>query len=439
MVYISLGSNVGNRLAYLQQAVALLRKSPLIAHMKCSIVLETQAILPEHAPLDWHQPYLNMMVCAQTHASPPVFLEALQLIEQMLGRVPSLPKNSPRCIDLDIVLWDDLVLSTPILQVPHPALPQRPFMIHLMAMLHPQAIYPQIPNHPFCGKNFFEIAALMPDLPQCFLRSYALCPALVGVLNITPDSFSDGGLYVQAEQAIAQVAALYQAGAVVVDIGAQSTRPGAAMLSPEAEYARLEPVLSGLYARRSDDALPTLSLDSFSPEVICKVLEHYPMDWINVQGAIPDETLRVIAQHGCKIVSMHALSIPPQVHVRLDDRQDPITLMQHWIEERVSHLLGCGFSEEAIIVDPGIGFGKSLYQNMALLREVHRLKRSGIALLIGHSRKSYLNAFSARQASERDLETMAISEWLRRADVDYLRVHAVAEHQRFFVAQQAIA
>jgi dihydropteroate synthase len=94
----------------------------------------------------------------------------------------------------------------------------------------------------------------------------------------------------------------------------------------------------------------------------------------------------------------------------------------------------CGFSKNNIIIDPGIGFGKSVYQNISLLKNIYHLKKFGCEVLIGHSRKSYVSSFSRSEAKERDLETIAISGMLAHQDVDYLRVHNVREHQRFFVA-----
>lgn len=182
-----------------------------------------------------------------------------------------------------------------------------------------------------------------------------------------------------------------------------------------------------------------ISLDSFLPETIRQILEHYPIDWINdVTGNLDTHTLKYIAERGLKIVSMHSLSIPPKKNHCLSFDSPPIDLLSQWAEQKIIQLKNCGFNEKTIILDPGIGFGKSPYQNLALLRHIAVLKNTGCQILVGHSRKSYLSSFHHAKPQERDLETIAVSGVLGRHRVDYLRVHNVINHQRFFSAEQAI-
>ncbi len=437
MIYISIGSNIGNRLTFLDQAVLLLKERHL-KNLQCSIVLETKAILPPEAPSDWNKPFLNMIVCGNTNQSPSELLEGLKTIERELGRPITYERYSPRVIDLDIIFFDEQLVHTPDLQVPHPELCNRPFIVHLMALLNPYQRYPFITNHPFSKKTFFEIAQSVPNLQECFTRTFTLYPKLVGVLNITPDSFSDGNLYLQSESAIEKALALHSEGATIIELGAQSTRPSAQFLDAKTEYERLAPVLSGIYDRISAKNI-LISIDSFSSSVILPILERYPIAWVNdVKGDLEDDTLRTISKHGCKIVIMHSLGIPPTTKMRLSDELDPITAIQEWIKIKTDHLIDCGFKPNDIIIDPGIGFGKSVYQNIWLLRFVDELKKMGFQTLLGHSRKSYMSAFSKVAPSDRDLETIAISEHLWQSKVDFLRVHNVMHHQRFFVAQQSI-
>ncbi len=424
MIYISIGSNMGNRFSHLQKAAQLL-KERYFKNLKSSIILETKAILQNDAPPGWDRPFLNMVVYGSCSSSPEELLKGLKQIECDIGRLQVYEKWAPRVIDLDILLWDDLTLDTPYLKIPHPELINRPFLLHLMAMLSPMAVV---------NKTF---GTINPNIKDCFLRSFTLSPELVGIVNITPDSFSDGGLYYDADQATEQALRLLSDGASIVELGAQSTRPGSSIQTPKAEYARLKPVLDDLnqYMEVGDIKV---SIDSFWPDVILNVLEHYNIAWVNDQkGDLDDNTLKAVASSGCSIVIMHSLSIPPHKDNVIPGDTDSIDTINHWIEKSINRLLNLGFNESSIIIDPGIGFGKSLYQNIWILRNIEALQSFGCKVLVGHSRKSFISSFSTEPVFNRDLETIALSSALHNK-VDFLRVHNVRDHMRFFVAQAAL-
>ena len=166
-----------------------------------------------------------------------------------------------------------------------------------------------------------------------------------------------------------------------------------------------------------------------------KILEKYNIFAINdVSGALDDVTLRYIADYGCKIIVMHSITIPPNKNDLITFDKSPIDTIYNWAKGMIDKLIACGFSLNQIVIDPGIGFGKSCYQNLSLLKNMGLLKKLPCQILVGHSRKSYINSFSSADIAERDLETIAISQKLHNARIDYLRVHNVADHQRFFVA-----
>lgn len=424
MIYISIGSNMGNRFSHLQKAAQLLQER-YFKNLKSSIILETKAILPNDAPPGWDRPFLNMVVYGSCSSSPEELLKGLKQIECDIGRLKVYEKWAPRVIDLDILLWDDLTLDTPYLKIPHPELINRPFLLHLMAMLSPMAVV---------NKTF---GTVNPNIKDCFLRSFTLSPELIGIVNITPDSFSDGGLYYDADQATKQALRLLSDGASIVELGAQSTRPGSSIQTPKAEYARLKPVLDDLnqYMKVGDIKV---SIDSFWPDVILNVLEHYNIAWVNDQkGDLDDNTLKAIASSGCSIVIMHSLSIPPHSDNIIPSDIDPIDTISNWAERNINRLLALGFDQSSIIIDPGIGFGKSMYQNIQILRSIETLQNFGCKVLVGHSRKSFISSFSTEPVFNRDLETIALSSALHNK-VDFLRVHNVRDHMRFFVAQAAL-
>jgi 2-amino-4-hydroxy-6-hydroxymethyldihydropteridine diphosphokinase len=167
MVYISLGSNLGNRINNLRTAAAFLIQGYL-RNTTCSIVLETEAILPENAPIEWNKPFLNMIVSGETELSPHELLAALKSIETQMGRPELYEVWSPRIIDLDNLLWDELVINSPALKIPHPELNNRPFLQHLLALMEVKL-----------SQNL--------QITNLFEKSFVLSPQLVGVVNVTHD------------------------------------------------------------------------------------------------------------------------------------------------------------------------------------------------------------------------------------------------------------
>lgn len=413
MIYIGIGSNLGHRLYYLQQALEMLGKRGL-RDISCSMVLETECLLLEGSPPSWNKPFLNMVVAGKFDSPPDRLLAVLKEIEREIGRPEQYEKWAPRVIDLDILLWDGITIDTPQLKIPHPELMKRPFLTHLLGTMGIRQ-YQQAPPSP------------------CFIKSLVVFPRLVGIVNVTEDSFSDGQKFAKTSAAIAHALKLAEDGATVIDIGAQSTRPGAILHSPGEEYARLAPVLDGLKSLFQDKAVP-LSIDSFQPFVIRKILKTYPVAWINdVKGNLDDETLKLILAQGCRLCIMHSLSIPADKKVTLPANHDPLEAVLAWAQRRVEHLQKIGFKKENIIVDPGIGFGKSAYQSMEILRRLEELRPLGTPILIGHSRKSFMESFTCQGAALRDIESLAVSALVRQK-ADFLRVHNVADHMRFFVA-----
>ncbi len=435
MIFIGIGSNLGDRLSNIRWAVELMQ-SRCLHQTQSSIILETQAILPIDAPPEWNKKYLNMVICGETNLSSHEMLHELKSIEYEIGRFVGYEKWSPRVIDLDILLWHQDVIHTPELRIPHQHLLDRHFLIHLIALLQPYYCYPKTSSL-YDEKTFGEIAHGIDEINGSFVRGFVLYPQFVGVINITPDSFSDGGLYIHEVPALDKVLQLINDGASIIELGPQSTRPNVTMLNHEEEYARLEPVLDRLsYHMQNQDI--QVSIDTFWPDTVLKVLKHYKISFVNdVKGDLDERTLEIIADSGCKIVVMHSLTIPPNRYTRIDDNVTAISPIYTWAEKTMDKLLKCGFKKEDIVIDPGIGFGKSTYQNIQLLRDAHELKELGCKTMVGHSRKGYINGFyQSLVPRERDLETIAVSQALYDLGIDYLRVHNVADHQRFFVAQE---
>ncbi len=430
VIYLSLGSNTGDRLENLRRALRCVEQRCL-THVKTSIVLETKAILPPDAPQEWDRPYLNMIVCGESSLSPKQLLASLQQIELEMGREKDHLHWSPRTIDIDILLYNDLCLATDSLQVPHLELLNRPFFLHLLALLNP------LLKHP--GNHLpFELLAQQAADTDVFIRSLCLAPKFVGVVNVTPDSFSDGGEHDSTQAALTHAERLLDEGASVIEFGAQSTRPGSQQMGAAYELQRLEPILDLWYAHPKLKSIP-VSIDTYWLEVMIKLVENYPIAWINdVKCQLDKGTLKIIANAGCSICVMHSLSVPPQrdLHLPLEDL--PMAHIEQWFAPLLEKLQACGFERSSIIFDPGLGFGKTMFQNWALLRQIERMKQWGCPILIGHSRKSFYNAVCKENFAQRDVETLAVSSCLQPFNVDYLRVHNVQMHQRFFSTQHCL-
>lgn len=399
--------------------------------MRISVIFETKAILPAGSPETWNLPYLNLVILGKTSLSPDALLFHLKQIENELGRDPNALRWAPRIIDLDILAWDQQVISYEGLTIPHQDLMHRPFLIGLMASLDSEWHYPA-PGLAYSHLSLSEILHYHIKSDNSFIKCFLPFPQMVGIVNVTPDSFSDGGCYFNAKIAIERIQELAVQGASVIDIGAQSTRPNAQCTSSTEEWERLEPIFDFLaHEFILRPSKPYISLDSYNSEVIQRALQCYPIDWINdVQGNEDHDFLNLISKTKCKIVINHSLGIPPSKENILPFNANPIQLVYDWAQSKIERFSLYGIPKDRIIVDPGIGFGKSMFQSFSLLREVGFLKKLGCEILVGHSRKSFLNLISTQHSSERDNETIGISHYLCKQGVDYLRVHNVEAHQR---------
>jgi dihydropteroate synthase len=245
---------------------------------------------------------------------------------------------------------------------------------------------------------------------------------IMGIVNVTPDSFSDGGLYLDASAAIAHGEELAAAGADVLDIGGESTRPGAAEVSVEEELGRTQPVVEALAA-----AGHVISIDTSKVAVAKAALDAGAQIVNDVTGLRGDPDLAgLCAARGCDVVLMHMLGSPRtmQDDPRYDDVVDDV---KAFLAERVEHAVGAGIAEERIWIDPGIGFGKTLEHNLEILRRLGELRDLGRPIIVGTSRKRFIGAITGREAEERIGGTVASNVLALLNGADAFRVHDVAE------------
>ena len=245
---------------------------------------------------------------------------------------------------------------------------------------------------------------------------------VMGILNVTPDSFSDGGRHAGPAAALEHARRMIAEGAEIIDIGGESTRPGAAEVSVEEEIARTRPVVAAL--RAEWDGL--LSVDTMKAEVAAAALEA-GADLVNdVSGLTADPAMAgVCAATGCGVVVMHMQGDPRTM--QLSPRyEDVVAEVRGFFEERLAALVAAGIDPEAICFDPGIGFGKSVEHNLALLRALPELGVGGRPLLLGVSRKSFIGkVLGSPDLDDRAWPTVAITARTREAGVMIHRVHDV--------------
>jgi len=431
MIVLGLGSNLGDRLANLRKALDAIKKIPDMRVRQVSPIYISDALMPENAPADWDMPYLNLAIRCDATLMPLDLLKHLKNIEWSIGRKPEVRHWGPRIIDIDILAVDDLVIESETLTVPHSNLQERPFALWPLADVAP------LWKFPFPGANQGKTAAqIVEQWGSRFsgeapfhtrqINQRVDTPQLVGIVNVTPDSFSDGGQFFQRDQALQQIAHLINSGAEIIDIGAESTAPSAKPLDVEKEWARLEPILDGIKDSRTKFLLPPkFSIDTRHAAVAAKALK-FGADWINDVSGLDDPAMReIIAQSKADCVVMHHLSIPERRDHILPRDQDPVAIVHSWGEKRLTELELQGIARERIIFDPGIGFGKMAEQSLLILKNTRIFADLGVRVLIGHSRKTFLSLLSGLPYAERDIETMAMSVCLAFQPVTYLRVHNV--------------
>jgi dihydropteroate synthase len=245
---------------------------------------------------------------------------------------------------------------------------------------------------------------------------------LMGVINVTPDSFSDGGSFIEPDAAVTHGKRLINEGADILDIGGESTRPGADPVSEDEELWRVMPVLEGLA-----DSGAQLSIDTMKPGVARHAIDTGATIVNDVTAfRFAPEMAQLVAESGATTCLMHMLGEPRTMQLN-PTYDDVVSDVKAFLEERLAFAVGEGVPEEKIWLDPGIGFGKNLDHNLELLRRLDELTAIGRPLVIGTSRKSFLGKITGRDVAERLAGTIATNVLALERGATIFRVHDVAE------------
>jgi dihydropteroate synthase len=416
--FVALGSNLGDRRAALCFAVEGLIDVVAVSH-----VYETD---PVGGP-DGQGAYLNMVVKLHTTLRPHELLARCLALELDMGRVRTIA-NGPRTLDADVLLYGDVKLDEPSLIIPHPRMWDRRFVMQPLADVAAHRLPPKWDSQLAEG-GVRRVAPLATSMSQAFLlprhRPGHGC-RVMGILNVTPDSFSDGGRWHSTEKAIMRGKELWRDGADIVDVGGESTRPGSSRVSEATELERVLPVVAALSA----DGI-TVSIDTTRASVARACVDAGALVVNDVSGGLGDPAMfRQVAELGVAFVMMHWRS-HSAVMAQHADYDDVVVDVKRELTQRIERAVTDGVRLSQIVLDPGLGFSKSSDHNWELLAQLEALTNLGLPILVGASRKRFLGELladsgSVRSTDERDASSAAVTAILvARHSLWGVRVHDV--------------
>ncbi|KAI9307342.1 Dihydropteroate synthase-like protein [Cunninghamella echinulata] len=440
--FIAMGSNMGDRVGNIYQALDLLEK-------ECSSVVVDTSYLYETPPM-YHtdQPvFLNGVCKINTCLDPHQLLSKLKEVEATLGRQQTTFRNGPRPIDLDILFYNDLVMETEDLIIPHIAIQEREFVLWPLCDVAKEMEHPKL--YKTCGQLLSQLLKVTAESEQGPLIINKVIPIqkgsqktiwnwkdqtfIMGILNTTPDSFSDGGSYIDIEKAIEAAYRMKEDGASMIDVGGMSTRPGADDSFPEEEeIRRVVPVIKGLREKGFD--LP-ISIDTFRAKVAEAAIEA-GADMINdISGGSRDPNmLAVMAKYKVPVCLMHMRGDAKTMMSKENttyDNGDVMDAISQQLYVLVQRAIASGVYRWNIIIDPGIGFAKTADQDFTILRRLGDMIAEdalleGFPILMGPSRKKFIGRVTGVDvADQRSFGTAGAVAASVAGGANILRVHDV--------------
>jgi dihydropteroate synthase len=261
-------------------------------------------------------------------------------------------------------------------------------------------------------------------------------PVLIGILNVTLDSFSDGGEFFGVEPAVAQAEKMLDEGAHMIDVGGESTRPGSDPVSPEEELRRVLPVVRGILEFRPEAIVSTDTYRASTAEAVLDAGARVVNDVTALRG--DPKMAGLVAERGCPVVLMHMLGEPKSM--QQDPRyEDVVREVRDFLAGRTEYAASAGVREENVILDPGVGFGKTLRHNLQLLNNLDVFVELGFPVLVGASRKSFLGKIlGSEDAGDRLFGTVATSVMAYERGATLFRVHDVRANKEALEVAAAV-
>jgi dihydropteroate synthase len=422
--YLSLGSNLGNTSQNIEDAYGLFAS-------KCKILKKSTTILTKPYGITDQPDFANSAIKVETELEPLELLDFIKSIEAELGRVEN-KRWRERLIDIDIIFYDDLAVDIPnvdkeliiskdpmkhnLLTIPHKDYQNRTFVLEPLLEIEPELV------DPTTGVKLIQTYRSLVNCYASILDSQSTL--IMGILNVTPDSFSDGGKNSSLDFVVENYKQMVADGADIVDIGGESTRPKAVAVGLQEEIDRVMHVIQGV---RSFDQKTILSIDTYKPEVAELALQN-GFDIVNdITGLTNPKMLNVIVKYNCPVVIMHKKGDP----ATMQDSPYYDDVVQEVYDFFVQQIEVCKEAGiEKIILDAGIGFGKRLQDNLDLIKNLEKFMELGYPILFGSSRKGMYRELFDLDIDNREEVTMATTAFVIQKKAKIVRVHNVRGNKR---------
>ncbi|MFA7275347.1 MAG: dihydropteroate synthase [Pseudobdellovibrionaceae bacterium] len=416
MIYIALGANLPSAFGCPRETF----RRAILEMGKCGVrvLAFSPMYLTAPVPVSDQPWYHNAVIAVQTSLSSRELLGILRGIESFFGRVRVSP-NEPRVLDLDILAYHNEIVNMPDLVIPHPRMEGRAFVLYPLRDIAPGW------RHPSSGRVIEQLVAQL-TAGQHIRKVEA--PQIMGIVNVTPDSFSDGGEFFETDAAVEKGFSLLEQGADLLDVGGESTRPGAIPISPEEEQRRIIPVVHAL-AREG----AVISVDTRHASTMEKALEAGAVIVNDITAlTFNPRAVDVVKSMQCRVCLMHMLG-DPQTMQENPVYGNVVREVRDYLEERIEFCVSAGIHPERLIADVGIGFGKTFAHNIELLRNLDQFGKLGVETLLGASRKRFIEGacgFPIRPEDRLGGSLAAVAAACR-AGVRYVRVHDVGQTRQF--------
>lgn len=376
---------------------------------------------------------MNCACQLDSKLTPQDLLREFKRIENQIGREKSI-RYGPRLIDVDIIFYDNLVMHDDKidelgdLTIPHKLMHERDFVLAPLKDISPNFVHPVLKKSiiQLLDKIKDETSRVIQLSPEVIVPFNRGCQ-IMGILNCTPDSFSDGGKFNNIESAEKRVQEMIESNVDIIDVGGESSRPGAESISVEEEINRILPVIKII--REKSKKIP-ISVDTVKAEVAKICLENGANIINDISGGKFDSKMyEIVKEYGCPYIMMHMRGNPKTMD-KMTEYKDLITEVGEDLNQLIQKATESGIPKFNLIADPGIGFAKTAKQNCELIKESKQLSKilDEIPLLYGPSRKRFIGEYTGRDvASERLMGTAACAAVSIMNGVQFIRVHDVKE------------